>query len=78
MRETSNLPSTQTQTALSGLFNAIRKKYPTVSTEQAEHLQGKVIKYVSEGLADGYDLALIKRRDGKTTLKVLMLMEEED
>lgn len=78
MRETSNLPSTQTQSALAGLFNAIRKKYPTVSDAQAEHLQGKVIHYVSDGLANGYDLALIKRKDGKTVLKVLKLMEEED
>ena len=77
MKDTS--PATQqTQHALARLLSAIRRKYPNVSESQAEHLQGKVISYVSDGLADGYDLALIKRQDDRTVLKVLKLMEEED
>jgi hypothetical protein len=78
VKETGSIQSTSTQGALTGLFNAIRKKYPAVSDVQAEHLQNKVISYVSDGLADGYDLALIKRKDDKTILKVLKLMEEDD
>lgn len=78
MKDIISIQKTSSQSALSGLFSVIKKKYPTVPDEQVEHLQNKVITYVSEGLADGYDLALIKRKDGKTVLKVLRLMEEED
>jgi len=78
VKETGSIQTSSTQGALSGLFNAIRKKYPSVSDAQAEHLQNKVITYVSDGLSDGYDLALIKRKDDRTILKVLKLMEEDD
>ena len=77
MNEVSSIQSTSTQGALTSLYNAIRKKYPAVSDSQAENLQNKVISYVSEGLADGYDLALIKRKDDKTILKVLKLEEDD-
>ena len=77
MNEVSSIQSTSTQVALTSLYNAIRKKYPAVSDAQAEHLQNKVISYVSAGLEDGYDLALIKRKDDKTILKVLKLEEDD-
>ena len=77
MKEASSIQSTSTQGALTNLFNAIRKKYPAVSDAQAEHLQNKVVGYVADGLADGYDLALIKRKDDKTILKVLKLEEDD-
>ena len=70
--------STSTQSAITNLVNAIRKKYPNVSDAQAEHMQNKVISYVATGLDDGYDLALIGRKNGKTVLKVLKLVEEDD
>ncbi|HEY3291123.1 MAG TPA: hypothetical protein VGK87_13415 [Anaerolineae bacterium] len=78
MKDIVSIQKSSNQNALSGLFSVIRKKYPNVSDEQVEHLQNKVINYVSDGLNDGYDLALIKRKDGKTVLKILKLMEEED
>ena len=77
MKEAISIQSASAQEALTSLYNAIRKKYPAVSDTQAEHLQNKVISYVSEGLADGYDLALIKRKDDKTILKVLKLEEDD-
>jgi hypothetical protein len=78
VKDTSSPASQQTHNALSRLLSVLRKKYPDVSESQAEHLQGKVLNYVSDGLSDGYDLALIKRKDDRTVLKVLKLMEEED
>ncbi len=53
-------------------------RYPEVDDAQAEQLRGKVLNYVGNGLAEGYDLALIKRGGAKTILKVLKLIREDD
>ena len=77
MKRTS-LQNRDTEEAISRIDDAIRSRYPEVDDAQAEHLRGKVLNYVGNGLAEGYDLALIKRNGAKSILKVLKLIKEDD
>ncbi len=77
MKRTS-LQNRDTEEAISKIDAAIRSRYPEVDDIQAEQLRGKVLNYVGSGLAEGYDLALIKRSGARTILKVLKLIKEDD
>ncbi len=77
MKRTS-LQNRDTEEAIAKIDEAIRQRYPEVDDAQAEHLRGKVLNYVGNGLAEGYDIAMIKRSGAKTILKVLKLIKEDD
>ena len=76
MRKNS-LQNRDTEEALSRIDDAIRRRYPDVNDYQAEHLRGKVLNYVGNGLSEGYDVAMIKRNGAKSILKVLKLIRED-
>lgn len=73
-----SLQNRDTEEAISRIDSALRSRYPDVNDSQAERLRGKVLNYVGDGLADGYDVAMIKRNGTKSILKVLKLIREDN
>lgn len=55
---------------------AIKSVFPTKTSQEIREIRSKVIEYISKGLVDGFDIALIKQQDGNTILKVLKLVEK--
>ena len=60
------------------LESAITKKYPFISSKQAKSARENIIEYITQGLEDGYDIALIKPvNDEEISIKVLKLGEKK-
>jgi hypothetical protein len=70
--------SALTQPEIRRLDKTIGNLYPDCSARQVAEIRNNIINYVSQGLADGYDLALIKNNDTKKILKVLKIVQEEN
>jgi hypothetical protein len=57
------------------LDEIILSSFRDITIEQAGALRNSIIDYISRGLADGYDIALIKDADASKILKVLKIVQ---
>ena len=59
------------------LDSVIKRMHPTLTDSQVRRVRSKLLRYVEKGLADGYDIALIKALSKEEMrIKVLHLEEE--
>ena len=63
--------------AVDALDQAISLRYPDASNGQVEVFRNGVIDYIAENLAQGYDIALVKREEDQTVLRILKFIEED-
>lgn len=64
---------------LAKLDRAITQKYPSLNLKDAKYAREEIIAYITEGLEDGYDIALIKPvNDDEISLKVLKLGDKKN
>jgi len=64
--------------AKDGLDDAIKEVFPAYPAKLRNFVKNKIINFVSNGLSDGYDVALIKKIGNKTELRVLQIREENE
>ena len=65
-------------TDLQRLESEIRRLHPSLTTSQVKNVRTKLLRYVSDGLSNGYDIALIKAvSKEEMSIKVLKLSEED-
>ena len=64
------------------LNTVIKTTFPLLKRQEIKDLQTHIIDYISKGLADGYDIALIKRetnprtKDEELKLRILKLKDD--
>ena len=78
MRRLFGIQKADSDDTIRDIEDAIRSRYPDVTPAQARTLRNKVLGYVGNGLHEGFDVAMIKRQDNQTILRVLKLIEEDD
>jgi len=62
---------------LADLDRAITRRYPSLPKNQVRTVRSRIMEYVANGLADGFDVALIKPiSDEEIRIKVLTLQKE--
>jgi len=64
--------------AMRRLDLSVGGKFRDLSSEDRETIKASLIDYVSKGIDDGYNLALIRQIGGETDLRVLKLMLDEN
>ena len=61
--------------ALRNIDDAIRARYPVSTSKETRAIRSNVFDFITSGLAEGWDIALIKKTSGRTRIRVLKLVE---